>query len=70
VVPLNITPDRTHGIGGWTDGQIKRAITQGIDPHERTLSPPMAYRYYARIRPADMDALIAYLRTLKPLASN
>ncbi|MEJ0070619.1 MAG: hypothetical protein WDO24_20050 [Pseudomonadota bacterium] len=52
-------PDREHGIGDWTDGQIKRAITQGIDPHERQLSPPMAYRYYARIKPVDLDAIVA-----------
>jgi mono/diheme cytochrome c family protein len=70
VVPPNITPDRQHGIGDWSDAQIKRAITQGLDPHERQLSPPMAYRYYARIRPPDLDAIVAYLRSLKPLASN
>jgi mono/diheme cytochrome c family protein len=70
VVPPNITPDREHGIGAWTDFQLKRAITQGIDPNQRTLSPPMAYRYYARIRPADLDAIVAYLRSLTPIASN
>jgi mono/diheme cytochrome c family protein len=70
VVPSNITPDREHGIGAWTDAEIKRAITQGVDPHQRKLSPPMAYRYYARIHPADLDAIVAYLRALKPIASN
>ena len=69
VVPPNITPDRAHGIGAWTDAQIKRAITQGIDEHGRALSPPMAYRYYARIRASDLDAIVDYLRSLKPLAS-
>jgi mono/diheme cytochrome c family protein len=70
VVPSNITPDREHGIGAWTDAQIKRAITEGVDPHQRKLSRSMAYRYYARIRPADLDAIVAYLRALKPIASN
>jgi mono/diheme cytochrome c family protein len=69
VVPLNITSDKTHGIGDWTDAQIKRAITKGIDLHGRALSPPMAYGYYARLKGADLDALVAYLRTLKPIAS-
>jgi mono/diheme cytochrome c family protein len=66
VVPPNITPDRDHGIGSWTDADIKRAITEGVDPHQRKLSPPMAYRYYARLHPPDLDAIVAYLRALKP----
>ena len=65
-VPPNITPDPQHGIGKWTDAQIKRAITKGIGLQDKQLSPPMAYRYYARIRAADLDALVAYLRSLKP----
>jgi mono/diheme cytochrome c family protein len=68
-VPPNITPHK-DGIGDWTDAQIKRAITKGIGLHERQLSPPMAYRYYQRIRAADLDALVAYLRSLKPLPRN
>jgi mono/diheme cytochrome c family protein len=70
VVPLNITPDRDHGIGAWTDAEIKRAITRGIDAHGRKLSPPMAYGYYAHMRAADLDALVAYLRSLAPLAGD
>ncbi len=68
-VPPNITPDKAHGLGDWTDLQIKTAITKGIGLHGRQLSPPMAYRYYQRIRAADLDALIAYLRSLKPIAT-
>jgi mono/diheme cytochrome c family protein len=67
-VPPNITPDPEHGIGTWTDAQIKRAITKGLGQHDKKLSPPMAYRYYARIRAADLDAIVAYLRSLKPQA--
>ncbi|HUA53019.1 MAG TPA: c-type cytochrome [Candidatus Sulfotelmatobacter sp.] len=68
-VPPNITPDPKHGIGTWTDGQIKEAITKGMDPHGRELSPPMAYRYYQRIHVRDLDALVAYLRSLQPIAT-
>ena len=25
----NITPDKDHGLGGWTDGEIARAIREG-----------------------------------------
>jgi len=31
--------------------------------------PPMAFEFYKNINDADMAALIAYLRSLKPLAS-
>ena len=63
----NITPDRATGIGGWSDAEIKRAITQGIGRDGRTLEAPMAYPWYAGIRADDLDAIVAYLRTLPPL---
>ncbi len=66
-VARNITPDRETGIGSWTDRQIKRAITQGISADGSPLRPPMGFPYYANIADADLAALIAYLRSLKPL---
>jgi mono/diheme cytochrome c family protein len=66
-VSRNITPDRETGIGSWTDNQIKRAITQGIGADGSQLQPPMGFHYYANIAGPDLAALIAYLRSLKPL---
>jgi mono/diheme cytochrome c family protein len=63
----NITPHPTAGIGAWTDDEIKRAISQGISRDGRKLQPPMAFAYYAKLSPADLSAIVAYLRTLKPL---
>jgi len=63
----NITPDPETGLGSWTDDQIKRAITQGISADGTPLMPPMGFPYYARLSPADLDALLAYLRSLPPL---
>jgi mono/diheme cytochrome c family protein len=63
----NITPDRETGIGKWSDAQIKRAITQGIRADGTPLNPPMGFAYYARIDAADLDAIVAYLRSLKPI---
>jgi hypothetical protein len=60
----NITP---NGIGKWTDAQIKTAITKGVRPDGIKLKPPMGFHYYKGINRADLDALVAYLRTLKPL---
>ncbi|MGQ0675201.1 MAG: c-type cytochrome, partial [Rhodospirillales bacterium] len=67
VAPPNITPDNEAGIGRWTDGEIKRAITQGVSRDGRKLSPPMAFAYYARMSIRDLDAIVGYLRSLKPL---
>ena len=33
----------------------------------RKLQPPMGFSYYAKLSPSDLDAIVAYLRTLKPL---
>jgi len=63
----NITSHPTAGLGGWTDAQIKRAITQGVSRDGRKLQPPMGFSYYAKLSPTDLDAIVAYLRTLPAL---
>lgn len=65
-VSVNITPHRTLGIGNWTDEQIKQAVTDGIRPDGRRLAPVMAFPYYKKISDADLDAMVTYLRSLKP----
>lgn len=66
-VARNITPNRDHGIGNWTDAQITRAVTQGVSADGRPLFPPMGYGYYARMTATDLGDLIAYLRSLRPI---
>jgi mono/diheme cytochrome c family protein len=66
-VSRNITPHPRDGLGGWTDAQIKTAITKGVRANGERLKPPMGYGYYATMRGTDLDALVAYLRSLKPL---
>jgi len=60
----NITSSKTKGVGAWTDDEIKRAITQGISRDGSKLKPPMGFHYYATVTPADLDAIVAYLRTV------
>ncbi len=67
VFSANITPDKKTGIGSWTDRQIKAAITNGVRKDGTKMLPPMAYAWYKNIKPADLDAIVAYLRSLKPL---
>lgn len=66
-VSRNITPHPEDGLGKWTDAEIKRAITQGLSKNGTKLYPPMAFSLYAKVRDEDLDAIVAYLRTLKPL---
>jgi len=63
-VSRNITSSKTKGIGGWTDEEIKRAITQGISKDGSHLKPPMGFSYYATLKPEDLDAVVAWLRTV------
>jgi len=66
-VSRNITSSKTKGIGGWTDDEIKRAITAGVSRDGSKLKPPMGYQYYATLSPDDLDAIVAYLRTVPAL---
>ena len=63
-VSRNLTP---IGLKDWTDAQIASAIRTGVDRNGHPYRPPMAYEFYKTINAADMTALIAYLRTLKPV---
>jgi mono/diheme cytochrome c family protein len=63
-VSRNITSSKTKGIGAWTDAEIKTAVTTGKSKDGSPLKPPMGYPYYARMTGADLDAVVAYLRTV------
>ena len=69
-VSRNITPDPEAGIGNWTEDEIKRAITQGVSADGSRLLPPMGFAYYANMTPEDLDALVAYLRSLRPIQTD
>ena len=45
---------------------IKRATIAGIRPDGTRLSPAMPYPWYKTMAPADLDAIVAYLRTMPP----
>lgn len=60
----NITP---AGIGTWTDGEIYRAITSGVNKDGKSLFPVMPYHHYNQLHDQDIHAVIAYLRSLAPI---
>jgi mono/diheme cytochrome c family protein len=64
-VARNLTPHES-GLKGWTDAEIARAIRTGVRRDGTPLKPPMAFGFYKNIDDAEMAAVIAYLRTLKP----
>ena len=58
-----ITPT---GLKDRSDAELKQMITTGTKPDGSRMLPPMAYPYYAKISDEDIDAIIAYLRSLPP----
>lgn len=60
----NITP---AAIGDWTDGEIARAITMGLNKKGEALFPVMPYFNLNKLTQEDLESIIAYIRTLKPI---
>ncbi len=67
----NLTPDPDTGIGQWTDGELLRAMREGVSRDGRPLFPMMPYGSYGKTL-SDEEALdiVAYLRTLSPLKND
>lgn len=61
IISKNITP---HGLGDWSDGELFRAITGGLQKDGDALFPLMPYDAYRTMDERDILAIIAYLRTL------
>jgi mono/diheme cytochrome c family protein len=65
----NLTPDKETGLGGWTDAQIIAAIRTGKRPDGRELAPIMPWHAFAVLTDADVSAIVAYLRSIKPVVN-
>ncbi len=64
LIAPNITP---AALGNWTDGEISRAFVSGVNKNGDPLFPLMPYRAYRHLMPDDVEAIVAYLRTLPPI---
>jgi mono/diheme cytochrome c family protein len=62
----NLTSHDPEGLHAWSDAQIRRAITVGIDDEMIAMYPIMPYPEYSLLTPADVDSIIKYLRTVPP----
>jgi hypothetical protein len=66
LIAPNITP---HALKDWTDGEIYRAVTSGVRKDGSPLFPIMPYQLYGQLEKEDIYSVIAYIKTLKPVAS-
>jgi mono/diheme cytochrome c family protein len=67
VFSTNITQDKETGLGDWSDQQIHDAMNAGIRRDGSRLLPVMPYEAYSGMAQQDLKALVAYMRTLKPV---
>lgn len=65
----NITSDKEHGVGEWSDQELADYLSKGHAMGRGTASGPMGEvveNSLQYLTPADISALVAYLRGVKP----
>lgn len=62
----NLTPDVETGLGAWTDGEIARAIREGLD-RDNTELIVMPAQNYREMSDEDIASVVGYLRSLTPV---
>jgi mono/diheme cytochrome c family protein len=65
----NLTPDKDTGLGAWTDGEIARAIREGLDKDGVELVVMPASQFH-HLSDEDVAAIVGYLRSLEPVKNN
>jgi len=63
-VSKNITP---QGIRRYSDGELFRVITTGVNKEGEAMFPLMPYPYYGRMDPEDIYSIISYVRSIPPI---
>jgi mono/diheme cytochrome c family protein len=63
----NITPDKTTGIGDWSDDNFYRAMHEGIGRHGEYLYPVFPFPWFTNVSRDDVLAIKAYLFSLAPV---
>ena len=65
---INLTPDPETGTGKWKEadfvGALKTGKHLGVG---RPIAPPMPWEAYRNLSDADLKAIFAYLKSLKPI---
>ena len=60
----NISSDKEHGIGNWTELQFVNAVQRGVGAEGEHLYPALPYTSYQRMHVKDVRDMFAYLKTL------
>jgi mono/diheme cytochrome c family protein len=68
VYTSNLTPDNATGIGSWSPAHFWRAMHNGRSKDGRLLYPAFPYTNYTQVTREDSDALLAYLKSVPPVA--
>ena len=66
----NITPDVKTGIGSWNKEEFFRAVHDGVNKKDQDIYPAMPFTSYTKVSREDVDAIYAYLQTVKPVANS
>ena len=64
----NISADKTHGIGGWSDDDFIRAMRNGKAPDGGDYFPVFPYTSFTNMTDADLKAVKAHIFTLPAVA--
>jgi mono/diheme cytochrome c family protein len=68
VTVSNITSHRDKGVGAWSDDELRRALVEGKGRDGRAFKQPMARQvYFSKMTADDVNAIIAWMRTIPPL---
>jgi mono/diheme cytochrome c family protein len=68
----NITSDAASGVGGWSDADLAQYLSTGHAAGRGSAGGPMAEVVdvsLSKLTPADIQAIVAYLRTVPAIAS-
>jgi mono/diheme cytochrome c family protein len=64
----NLSPDPETGTGAWNEELFIRILRTGkFMGAGRDILPPMPWQDYAKLTDADLKAIFAYLKSLKPV---
>jgi mono/diheme cytochrome c family protein len=64
----NLTPDQVTGSGAWTEAAFMKAMRTGKHLGAgRDIMPPMPWQALGQLPDADLKAIFAYLKSIKPV---
>jgi mono/diheme cytochrome c family protein len=68
----NITPDRSSGVGAWSDAELRDYLSTGHADGRGTAAGPMGEAVdesLSRLKPSDIAAMVTYLRSVPGVAA-